>query len=447
VMFRDDVSHMIMEQVANRGTTGLSPYVGGVPLNNEDLNTIGDVAVRLVLKDETKLAKRAAAVIYTELLRRAISCPEGIQKAAYNNLSMAWRWPAVAREVVYPIRPDSNALQYAHPEQAVSIDPRSLHGILMRIDVKNKIMQNAAHSWPVGKTAEDLKVEYLKMINAGEFAEALKFRKSAEEIYDVNCGEYDDKIVEKAHKEPYAKVEDGIFPTVEKQQDIDEATAKVLPMGKVSDEPKHFAFIDLYDLMDRFISAKKKEKSKKDDTPEKDDKSEKKEPVDLSFVVPSDDTGPDGNLEVVGPGPGLGLGPDGKGCPYRDRDIETKDMEEILSGPEVVEVGEDTESPLGANIQNTGINFSTNPDTGVVTLNVNMSTNKEFVSVAEAMDWAAKLSELINTRLDDIKEAGYKLPAVIKAAQVHNEFVRFLASSVIFSRNINTLLDMVNEID
>jgi len=419
VMFRDDVSHMIMEQVANRGTTGLSAYVGGVPLNNNDLNTIGDVAVRLVLKNEIKLAKRAAAVIYTELLRRAADAPDGLQKAAYDNTSMAWRWPMVSREVVYPIRPVSNALQYAHPDQAVSIDPRSLFGIVMRIDVKNKVMQNAALSRPVGKTADDLKVQYLKMLNAGEFSEALKFRKSAAEIYDVNCGEYDDKIIERAHKEPYVKIEDGIFPTETKQQDIDEAASKTVPTGKVSDEPKHFAFINLNDLTDKFLSAKKKDKG------EKAEKSDKIEPVDLSFVVP---------------------GAEETEYPF-SRDIETKDMEDILGGPEVVEVGDEVESPLGEQIQNTGINFSIDPDTGVVTLNVNMSADKKFDSAADAMDWAVKLSELLNTKMADIKEAGYKLPAVIKAAQVHNEFVKFLASSVIFSRNINTLLDMVSEFD
>ena len=420
VMFRDDVSHMIMEQVANRGTTGLSTYVGGVPLNNNDLNTIGDVAVRLVLKNETKLAKRAAAIIYTELLRRAAGKPEGLNKAAYDNTSMAWRWPMVSREVVYPIRPTSNAIQYAHPDQAVSIDPRSLFGIIMRIDIKNKVMQNAATSRPIGRSAEDLKVHYLKMLNAGEFAEALKFRKSAADIYDVNCGEYDDKIVERAHKEPYVKVEDGIFPTITKQQDIDEAAATTTPTGKVSDVPKHFAFIDLKDLTDKFISAKKEEDKKDEKT------KEESEPVDLSFVVPS--------LEDEGEYP-------------FSRDIETKDMEDVLSGPEVTEIGEEVESPLGEQIQNTGINFSINPDTGIVTLNVNMTANKTFDSTAEAMDWAVKLSELLNSRMADIKAAGYKLPAIIRAAQVHNEFVKFLASSVIFSRNINTLLDMVGDFD
>jgi len=45
IMYRGDMVHMILENIARRDTTGLSVYVGAVPLDKEQLNNIGDLAM------------------------------------------------------------------------------------------------------------------------------------------------------------------------------------------------------------------------------------------------------------------------------------------------------------------------------------------------------------------------------------------------------------------
>ena len=262
IMYRGDMVHMILEDIAKRTTTGLSVYVGAVPLHKEDLNNIGDAAMRLVMKDNDMVAKKLSGIVFTALLTKVAELGDDtrleLKKEAYNNNAFESQG-MVSRDVIYPVRPVSNILQYAHQDKMISIDRRSLSGVLMRADVKNQILQRLSVQKPIGKTSTDLKVYYVRLIEAGAIGKASKFKKACKELYDVDCGELDDKVLDVAHDGSVMldEVSNALFPTQKHQQELDLSAATSNPTGAESDAPVKLSYVDIQSLMEKYVTAKR----------------------------------------------------------------------------------------------------------------------------------------------------------------------------------------------
>ena len=414
IMYRDDMVHMILENIARRDTTGLSVYVGAVPLGKEELNNIGDLAMRMVMQDNDMVAKKMSGIIFSSLFKKASSLGSEellLKKKAYNNHAFESHGQ-VDRSVIYPVRPESNILQYAHDAKIINIDSRSLGGVLMRADVKQKILRNLAVDRPLGKTADELKVTYVKMIESHGVYKALKFKKAVKELYDVDCGDIDDRILDIAHGKSVtlSEIENALFPTLEHQQSIDMDSATSNPTGGVSTAPVRLSFIDHSKLLDRYITAKKNEDKKEDDNLSE----ELKELIEHHSV---------GHDEIV------------------DGDME--DIGSIIpEGIEVVEVG----GPIANDNhnKNISINVSTNPDTGSVKVYLNGSLDKDFETMDEAIAWANKVSQIFNNVLDSSSDvvSEFKFSDISKLASEYNGFLSYLVKVATVSHNLREMLEL-----
>lgn len=424
IMYRGDMVHIILENIARRDTTGLSVYVGAVPLNKEELNNIGDLAMRLVMKDNDMVAQKLSGIIFSSIYKMASDMDADqimkLQKTAYNNNAFE-SYGQVDREVLYPVRPESNILQYAHDDKMISIDRRSLSGVIMRADVKNKVLTRLSLQRPLGKTATELKVYYIKMIEAGGAYKAARFKKAVKELYNVDCGELDDKIIDMAHEKSVKleDIENALFPTLDHQQQIDVDAATSRPVGEVSDSPVRFAFIDRAILMDRYVTAKREKQNAGDE--DSDEGGEVREKF----------------LELLGPE-----------CPHGQHEIdeESEDVGSVIpEGVQVVELGGPKSKEESKNVS---VNVNTDPDTGRVKVYLNGSLDKEFGSMEEAIEWASKVSQIFNNVLDSSSNvvASIRFSELSKLATVYNGFVSYLVKVATFSHNIKEMLGLLNDI-
>ena len=420
IMFRGDLVHMILENIARRDTTGLSVYVGAVPLGKEDLRNVGDLAMRLTMKDHDMVAQKLSGMVFTALFNKVANSGaevvESLKKTAYNNNAFESQG-SVPREVIYPIRPESNIQQYAHNEKVISIDGRSLSGVIMRADVKNKVLLRMSLQRPLGKTSTDLKVYYVKMIEAGEIHKAVKFKKAVRELYDVDCGELDDKVLDAAHEKSVnlEGLESALFPTRCDQQRIDTEKATSKPTGRVNDNPVKFSFIDMKTLLDKYVTAKRKAAKRDDDN---DDNVE--EAKELLEATKSDGEKDDPECDET-----CGI---------------------IPGGIEVLEVGGPESKE---NMKNISVNIHTDPNSGEVIVSLNGSMEKKFESVEEATKWAGKVSEIFNNVLDSSSNvaAAFKFSDFLKLATMYNGLVSHFVKLATTSHNINEMLEFYNELD
>lgn len=420
IMYRGDIVHLILENIAKRNTTGLSVYVGAVPLDKEQLNNIGDVAMRLVMKDNDMVAKKLSGVLFTSLLKKASELGEEALsnlKTAYNNNTFESHG-LVDRQVIYPVRPESNVMQYAHEDKVISIDSRSLSGVIMRADVKNKVLTRMSLQRPLGKTSTDLKIYYVKMIEAGGVYKAAKFKKAVKELYDVDCGDLDDKILDMAHGKSVTleEIEGALFPTQEHQQKLDTDAATSNPTGTVNDKPVRLSYVDISNLMEKYVNAKRK---KAEDRKEDDDTKEE-----LTNILSE-------GIEGGDPAPA---------------DDEIKEFEGMV--PEGVEVMEIGGSQPSKDHKNISISVSTDPDSGQIKVYLNGSLNKEFPSTEEALAWAGKVSQIFNNILDSSSDvvADFKFSDISKLATVYNGYVSHITKLATFSNNLKVILDLFDDI-
>jgi hypothetical protein len=308
-------------------------------------------------------------------------------------------------------------MQYAHNDRVISIDRRSLSGVIMRADVKNKLLTRLSLLRPLGKTADEIKVCYVKMLEAGGVYKASKFKKAVKELYDVDCGELDDKIIDMAHEKSVKleEIEGALFPTIEHQQKIDTEAATSRPSGEVSDKPVKFSFINQLALLDKYVTAKRK--AAKDD----DDEDGTKEKF----------------MEL------LESGVSGE----QKEDPESEEMGAIVpAGVEVLEVGGPVQGK--ENIKNVSININTDPDSGQIKVYMNGSLDKLFGSMEEAMEWASKVSQIFNNVLDSTSDvaAGLKMSDMSRLAAEYNAVVSYMAKIATFSHNMKEMLELAHDI-
>jgi len=432
IFYRDDVSHMIMEAIARRTTTGLSFYSGAVPIGKEELNSIGDLAMRMKIKGKNMLADKLSAMVFTSILKKASDMRKedlaNLRKTAYNNNAFETSG-LTAREVVYPIRPESNIMQYAHNDKMISIDPRSLSGVIMRADVKNHVLESLSVKRPIGKTAEDLKVYYVKMLEDGGIYRAARFKKVAKILYDVDCGDIDDRILDVAHGRSVnlSEAEGALFPTQNKQQDIDIGTATSIPNGEVSDKPvKMASYIDKDSILGRYLTAKKKDKK---------DKTEK----------------PDGDLIKRF----KNLLEFDDGTPIQE-DEEAVDVESAIPEEAKFVDMDGREMEYTINIENNSnsahnVSFSLigDPDTGEVSVVGHGVVEKHFKSLDDALDWSDKVSEIFNNVLDsasNLEASGARMSDFVRIADMHNAVIKYATGITTFSNNVKRLLEVFDDV-